>query len=151
MELPLSDMANNKMPGWFMQATRAADVIAIVKGEKETTSRETRDHRSVHIPNTIAKVGDKAILMMFHKDYIHEMMPRQSGVGIKYATELHVMGLRMTLPRHEDFIILGVDISNAYCEVIRVSVVERHIESEKMRGVVPYWRAKLGPNAKLWT
>ena len=56
----------------------------------------------------------------------------------------------MTFHRNEDFIILSVDISNACCEIMRASVVERHMDSEKMRGMVPYWRAKLGPNAKLW-
>jgi len=61
LEVMLSDMANDKMPLWFMQATQAEDVIAIVKGEKETI-QETADHRLVQIPNTIAKLGDKAVL-----------------------------------------------------------------------------------------
>ncbi len=43
-----------------------------------------------------------------------------------------------------------MDISNAYCEVKRVSVGKRLMGSEKMRGMVPYRRAKLGPNSKLW-
>ena len=150
LKLMLSDMATDKMPGWFIHATKAADVIAIVKGGKETIV-ETADHRPVQIRNTIAKVGDKAVLMMFQKDYIQEMLPQQLGVGVKYAAELLVMGLRMTLHRNEDFIILNVDISNAYCEIMRASVVERHMNIEKMRGMVPNWRAKLGPNAKLWT
>ena len=60
------------------------------------------------------------------------------GVGVKYAAELHVMGLRIPLHRNEDFIILIVDISNAFCEVMRASVVERHMDGEKMRGMVPY-------------
>ena len=149
MVLLLSDMANDNMASWFMHATHAADVIAIVKGEKEEV-QETADHKPVQIPNTIAKVGDKAILMLFQKEYIQEMMPQQSGVGVKYAAELLAMGMRMTLHRNEDFIILSVDISNAYCEVTRASVVERHMESERMRGMVPYWMAKLGPNSKLW-
>ena len=33
LELLLSDMTNDKMLGWSMQATQAADVIALVKGE----------------------------------------------------------------------------------------------------------------------
>jgi hypothetical protein len=90
LELLLSDMANDKMPGWFMQATQAADVIAIVKGEKDTTV-QTADHGPVQIPNTIAKVGDKAVLILFQKEYIQEMMPQQLGVGVKYATELLVI------------------------------------------------------------
>ena len=47
-----------------MQATQAAHVIALIKGEKETTVKKV-DHRPTQIPNTIAKVGDKAVLLMF--------------------------------------------------------------------------------------
>ncbi len=66
LEPLMSDMANDKMLGWFIQATQAADVIAIVKGEKETIVHTT-DHRLVQIPNTITKVGDKAVLKLFQK------------------------------------------------------------------------------------
>jgi hypothetical protein len=42
-----------------------------------------------------------------------------------------------------------VDISNAFCEIMRAIVVERHMQHDKLCGMVPYWRAKLGPVAKL--
>jgi hypothetical protein len=64
LELLLSDMANDKMPGWFMRVTQAADVIALVKGEKEQRVKTT-DHMPVQIPNTLTKVGDKAVLQIF--------------------------------------------------------------------------------------
>ncbi len=63
------------------------------------------------------------------------MMSHQLGVGVKCVAELMVMGLRMTRHRNEDYIILNVDISNAYCEVTMAILVERHVESEKMRGM----------------
>ncbi len=62
-----------------------------------------------------------------------------------------VMGMRMTSHRNTDFIILSVDISNAYIEVTMSSVVERRMESDTFSGMVRYRRAKLGPNSKLWT
>ena len=49
-----------------------------------------------------------------------------------------VMGLRMTLHKNEDFIIMSTDISNAYCELMRASVVDKHMDSERMKGMVPY-------------
>jgi hypothetical protein len=71
-------------------------------------------------------------------------------MGVKFAAELLVMGLRMTLHTRPDFIIVGVDITNAYCEVMRASVIERHMQHDKLCGLVPYWRAKLRPVAKMW-
>ena len=56
----------------------------------------------------------------------------------------------MTLHTRPDFIIVGVDISNAFCEVVRASIIERHMQHDRLCGMVPYWRAKFGPVAKLW-
>jgi len=149
LEHLISDMANDKMPAWFMRATQDAEVIALVKREAEEQER-TADHRPVQVPNTISKLEDKAVLAQYQEVYIKEMMPQQLGVGVKFAAELLVMGLRMTLYRSPDFIIVGVDISNAFCEIMRASVIDRHMQHEILCGMVPYWRAKLGPVAKLW-
>ena len=104
----------------------------------------------VQVPNTINKLEDKAMLGQFHEVYIKEMMPAQMGVGMKFAAELLVMRLMMTLQTRPDFIIVGVDTSNAYCEVMRASVFARHMRHDRLCGMVPYWRAKLGPVVKLW-
>ncbi len=55
------------------------------------------NHRPVQIPNTLSKVGDKAMLIQCQAEYVKEMMPHEVGVGVKFAAELLAMGLRMTL------------------------------------------------------
>ena len=78
------------------------------------------------------------MLAQYQEVYIKEMMPQQLGVGVKFAVELLVMGLRMTLYKRPDFIIVGVDISNAFCEIMRASVIERHMQHDRLCGMVPY-------------
>ncbi len=62
----ISDMANDKALGWFMQAMQAADLIAIVKNK--TTTRALADHRPVGIPNTLSKIADRAMLQLFQAE-----------------------------------------------------------------------------------
>ncbi len=50
LEAILSDMANDNMPAWFMQAVQSAELMALDK---------VADHRPVQIPNTLSKVGTK--------------------------------------------------------------------------------------------
>ena len=69
LELLICDMANDKLPTWFMRATHDAEVIAIVKKEAEEQGR-TSYHRPVHIPNTISKLEDKAVLAQYQEAYI---------------------------------------------------------------------------------
>ena len=50
LELLLSDMGNDKILGWFMQATQSTEVIALVKGEAQRSGTTTK-HMLVHTSN----------------------------------------------------------------------------------------------------
>ena len=64
LETLISDMANDKMSAWFMRATQAAEVIALVKREAERAG-VTIDHGPAQVPNTISKLEDKTVLARF--------------------------------------------------------------------------------------
>ena len=96
LEKLLTDMANDRLPGWFIQAIQAAELMAMIKAEA-TKVGGVADHRPVQIPNTLAKVGDKAVSEQCQAEYAKEMMPQQVGVGVQFAAELMAMGLRMVL------------------------------------------------------
>jgi hypothetical protein len=108
------------------------------------------DHRPVGIPTTLSKIADKAILQQFQTDYVKALMPHQLGVGVKFAAELLIMGLRMTLHRNPDFVIVGIDMENAYKQIWREVVQRRHMEHRRLIGLVPYLRGKLGPRSPMW-
>jgi hypothetical protein len=74
LENLLTDMANDRLPGWFIQAIQAAELMALVKAEAAAEGKAT-DHRPVQIPNTLAKVGDKAVLEQCQAEYVRELMP----------------------------------------------------------------------------
>ena len=48
--------------------------MALVKAEKKETET-VADQRPVQIPNTLAKVGDKAMLEQCQTEYVKELMP----------------------------------------------------------------------------
>ena len=56
----------------------------------EASAGTKADHRPVVVPNTLAKIADKAIIGEFGDTYREELMPQQVGVGVKYAAELLV-------------------------------------------------------------
>ncbi len=61
----ITEMANDKLPPWFMQEIQGADLLAISK--EEGRHGETGDHRPVFIPNTISKLADKAMIQDFRR------------------------------------------------------------------------------------
>ncbi len=77
-------------------------------------------------------------------------MPHQVGVRVEFAAELMAMGLRMTVKLHGHFIIITIDMINAYNEIKRKAMMGAHNKHVNLRRTVPFWRAKLAPTAKLW-
>jgi len=122
MEKLVSDMANDKLPPWFMQVIQGADLLAIVKTEGKEGRKA--DHKLVVVPNTISKVADKAMVKEFEDVYKTELMPQQVGVGVKFAAELMALhdgitralhdGITlMALHVHDTFVLITIDLKNA--------------------------------------
>ena len=98
----------------------------------------------------MAKVGDKAVLEHCQAEHVKKMMPQHVGVGVKFMAELLAMGLMMVLHLRGGFILLNIDITNAYNEIKRAKVVGAHMRHTHFVKWVPYWRSKLGPTSKPW-
>ena len=77
-------------------------------------------------------------------------MPQHVGVGVKFAAELLAMGLRMVLHLRGCFILISIDIINAYNEIKRAAVVASHMRKTHFVRWVPNWRSKLGQTSRLW-
>ena len=60
LENLIIEMANDKLPPWFVQAMQGAWLLGIVK--EESRNGYTGDHKHVVIPNTLSKVAYKAML-----------------------------------------------------------------------------------------
>ena len=136
MEDFITDMANDKMPPWFMQAMQGADLIAIIKTEGVTGHKA--DHRPLVVPNTLSKVADKTMMEDTKEEYTRELLPQHFGVGVEFAAELLAMGIKMILHVTPDNIVISIDLKNAYNAIWRAAVVERHYTHKTLRRTVPY-------------
>ena len=74
---------------------------------------------------------DKAMLHECQENYMAELIPQQLGVGVKFATKLLSMGIRMTLHVKGDHVLINIDLINAYNAMWRATVMERR------RGIGP--------------
>jgi hypothetical protein len=146
LELLILDMANDKLYAWFMHAMQAAYLIAIVKNKTGTLV----DHKPVGFLNTLSSNADKGILQQFQTDYVKELMPQQLGVGVNFAAELIIMGLRMAMHLKPDFVLVDIDLENAYTKIWRVAVLRGHLGRRRLCGLLPYLSGKLGPRTPMW-
>jgi hypothetical protein len=131
-----------------MHLTHALELIAILKGQHN--GPDIADHTPVGVPNTLSKIVDKAVLIQFQGDYSKALMPRQLVVGIKFAAELLIMDMRMTLHLHGDYGIINIDLRNAFNAIWRAVFLRCHLMHARLKQLVPYLRAKLRPRAPMW-
>ncbi len=64
--------------------------------------------------------------------------------------ELLAMGLRIALHVHDTFVLISIDLKNAYNAMNRAIVCAAHLRHGKLRRTIPYRRAKLGPHSPVW-
>ena len=59
------------------------------------------------------------------EEYTRDLLPKQLGVGLKFAAKLLAMGIRMALHVKMDNILISIDMKNAYNAIWREAVIER--------------------------
>ena len=148
LEKLISDMANDKLPPWFMQVLQGEDLQAIMKTERQGSRKA--DYTPEDVPNTILMVADKAMVKEFEDVYKSELMPQHVGVGVKFDAGPLAMDMRMTLHVHDTFALIGIDLKNACHAMRRATLCEAHPRHDKSRRSIPYRRAKLGLHSHVW-
>ena len=67
-----------------------------------------------------------------------------------FATKLLAMGLRMTLHVHDTFVLIDIDLKNAYNAIRRAAICEDHLMHDRLRRSLPYSRVKSEPYSPIW-
>ena len=70
----ITNMANDMLPPWFMQAMQEADLVVIIKTEAKVGRRA--DHIHVVVPNTLNKIAVKAMMHGCKEDYTRDLLPQ---------------------------------------------------------------------------
>ena len=58
-------------------------------------------------------------------------MPQQLGVGVKFTVKLLVMGARLTMHLHPDYILFNIDLWNAYNDIFKIIVIDAHMQHDE--------------------
>ena len=136
-----SAMANDELPWWFVCAFCSAELVAPIKRKPEPGA--TPDVRPITVQDTLRKCVGKAVLQRLAGDYDAYLAPQQLGVGVSCADSKLIHGLRLLLELNPGFILVSIDIVNAYNAASRAAILHRHMEVPDLRAAVPYLRAEL--------
>ena len=136
------------MPDWYVAATMAARVAPLVKGTLPEDG-STPDCRPVAVGNCGRRLYTSAAMRKYKTKFRKALWPQQAAVGVKDGQQHVTIGVATTMRQRPDFVVVKVDISNAFNECTRAAMlaaVERHPE---LRPLLPMYAATLIPASKL--
>ena len=143
-----TDFVRDKLPPWFYWVYTAADMVAPVKRGAESDG-EAPDVRPVSMGECLRRVFDRAALAEAMPVVTSFLQPQQLLVGVESGDTKLINGLRMTLDAHPDWVLVSLDLFNAFNEIERAAVLEAFSKAPTLRHLVPHLRAQLAPAAPI--
>ena len=130
---------NATLPSWFYL------VLKLVTPFKGAPS-----NRDVH-PIGIGECLRRAIhhsLIADRKDVLAQhFLPQQVAIGVPSGISLLIFGVRALLDLHPDWVVIKIDIRNAYNEIKRSRVLQRLLHADILRDYAPMFWATHSPTS----
>ena len=70
--------------------------------------------RPIAIGETLARLVGRSMVVQLRDALKEHLMPLQFGIAVPGGTEAVVLGIRAALQAHPDWVVLKVDVSNAF-------------------------------------
>ena len=139
---------NGALPPWYVRVAMAARVAPLVKGA--LPEEGTPDCRPVCVGGTERRLYTSLVLREFKPHFKKLLWPLQAAIGVQSGQQLVTTAIRTALQQRSDFVVVKVDVSNAFNACTRAAMlaaIERHPEVARL---LPLYAAILVPESKLW-
>jgi hypothetical protein len=141
-----SDVASAAMPSWYYAAQSFATLLPIVK--KALTRAEVAAGVEPDVrPVAVGEVQMRAILGHVTDGVTSAMAdilaPQQVAVGVAGGISILIHGLRVLVEHRGDFVVVRLDLKNAYNAASRSAMLRRFSEHPQLAPLLPLLHATL--------
>lgn len=135
---------NVELPLWFYSAWAIAGVSPLVKAkltpEQEAAGR-TPDVRPVAVGEADLRAISGHVTDGAVKSAAEILSPQQVAVGVDGGISLLIHGIKLTLELNREFVVVKLDLKNAYNSISRSVVLRRMQSHPELRQLVPFLHA----------
>ena len=97
------------------------------------------------------RLASRSIMLHYRDDFQDILAPLQLGVAVPGGSEAVVLGICAALEAHPDWVLLSMDLTNAFNSVDRALVFEAlQTGGPAMRSIIPFVRMQYGQAGHLW-
>jgi len=118
-----NEYVNGRLPPWFSYLWSTVRLVAPVKKAPEVPN-QTPDVRPVGIgePRRVACVSQ--VMEDWKGTFAGKLWPHQVAIGVPSGVHVLGIGLRMALEAHPEWVLLKLDLINAFNEMSRAAVLD---------------------------
>ena len=121
-----------------------ARLLAIAKPESSGV-------RPIAIGEIFTRLVGKAVVIQLRDALQNAMLPLQFGVAVPGGAEAVVLGIRAALEAHPEWVVLKVDVANAFNTVHRSTIFQALADGEEaIQSIIPFVRSMYGRPSDLW-
>ena len=129
---------NIDLPPWFYAAEALARLVPLVKARVSEGAEP--DARPVAIGEVEARAISRHLTDSACDAAASVFAPQQLAVGVKGGISSLVHGLRLSVDQRGDFVIVKLDLRNAYNAISRAAVIRRLTAHPSLAFLVPLLR-----------
>jgi len=139
--IPLLDQfaesfVNAELPPWFYLVFGSVKEIALIK-TPGATSDAAPDVRPLGLGECLRRVITSALNSQHKSVLADHLWPQQVAIGVPGGLSMLLYGLRLMIEQQPNWVIVRLDLRNAYNEVMRSKVLERTNHQPHLRTLVP--------------
>ena len=140
---------NADLPAWFYSVTSNVTMMALIKSEASSPELAP-DVR----PVAIGEVWRRAVVSTAVKQYNIAIGASYKGlqvaVGVADGSAKLLAMIRGTMEANPDFVLVKIDLKNAYNEACRMAVLNAMLKNPATRKFAPYFHAAMSPKSKIF-
>ena len=145
-----SAFVNSELPSWFYVVEAAARLQPLVKAAATTPGGDP-DVRPVAVGEVDTCAFTKAAYAGFtHTAFAEYLAPQQLAVGIPGGLSILVHGVRALLRMRPDFVVVRLDLRNAYNEIDRAVLLERMAAVEQLGPLAKFFHTMHAAESPLY-
>ena len=136
--------ANAELPACFYVVFCAVKLVAPIKKMPESEGG-VPDVRPLGLGECLRRAINAALIAELKPACADFLSPQQVAIGNPSGISLVVFGVRALLELHPDWVVVRLDLWNAFNEIKRAIVMQRLQESEDLQCLVPlFWASHIG-------
>ena len=131
-----------ELPPWFYQVWLTVMTVPLFKSAEQSAVRP------IGIRNPLVREFHKAVVSQNKEAFVKYLEPEQLAMSVAGGGKL-VFSVRMLAEDNKDFVVVKIDMKNAFNEVSRAAIIEALEQEPTLQHLASYAATVLAPAAGL--